>query len=224
MENVQVLSNLERLVRERTADLKAVNDRLRNEIALRRKAEARARTRSLTDALTGLNNRRGFLARAGQRFRADQRAGRASWLLYADVDGLKAVNDGQGHAAGDRLLGRIGKAFDATFRDDDVVGRLGGDEFAVYGVGSPEKPAELRDRLVEALARGGRQDGLGIALSCGIVCCDPASALSFEAVLRAADAAMYAEKRAKRRTSLGSGAIERRRSGAAPRAASARRA
>jgi diguanylate cyclase (GGDEF)-like protein len=198
MENVQVLANLERLVKERTADLNAANGRLRDEIALRRKAEERARRQSLTDKLTGLNNRRGFLTLATRRYRSDCRAGKPSWLLYADVDGLKAVNDGHGHAAGDRLISRIATAFRATFREIYIVGRLGGDEFAVYGPGAHERPEALRDRLIKAVADIGRRDGIAISLSAGIVHCDHGQAVPFEALLKAADAAMYAEKQTKR--------------------------
>lgn len=199
MENVRVFTTLEELVKARTADLKSTNDRLREEIALRRKAEARARARSHTDELTGLNNRRGFLTLATRRYRSDVRAGTPGWLLYADVDGLKGVNDGQGHSAGDQAILRIAQAFRAIFRTGEVVGRLGGDEFAAYGSGPAERPVRLRDRLAQAVA-GLRSDGDGpaLSLSIGMVRRDPARVVSFEDLLREADGAMYAEKQARR--------------------------
>ncbi|MBV8186022.1 MAG: GGDEF domain-containing protein [Alphaproteobacteria bacterium] len=182
----------------RTADLKAANDRLRGEIDLRRKAEARARRQARTDELTGLNNRRGFLTLATRRYRLDSRAGKPSCLLFADVDGLKAVNDTEGHTAGDRLIASIGKAFRTTFGETYIVGRLGGDEFAVYGSGAGESPETLRRQLTKAVSGVGRRVGVAASLSAGIACATRDHAPPFEALLRAADGAMYAEKQAKR--------------------------
>lgn len=209
MENVQTLANLEGLVKERTADLNAANARLRDEIALRRKAEQRARRQSLTDKLTGLNNRRGFLGLATRRYRLDCRAGRPGWLLFADVDGLKAVNDSLGHSAGDRLLARIARVFRTTLRDDCIVGRLGGDEFAVYGSAAHERLDALRDRLIAAVAAIARRDRLAISLSVGLVRGAPGRAVAFEALLRAADTAMYADKQTKPRPAIGRAAARR---------------
>jgi diguanylate cyclase (GGDEF)-like protein len=198
MENVEVFGNLERLVKERTAELEAANARLQDEIALRRQAEDQARRQSLTDELTGLSNRRGFMLLAGQQFQLGRRSNVPGWIVFADADRLKALNDTDGHDAGDRLLRGIGRALRLTFREVDVIGRLGGDEFAVYASGNDLPPDGMRRRLSEAIAEVNRSEGLAISLSLGVVRCAPDGEQSFEALLQAADNEMYAEKQAKR--------------------------
>jgi diguanylate cyclase (GGDEF)-like protein len=133
-----------------------------------------------------------------RRYRADGRAGKSGWLLFADVDGLKVVNDSQGHAEGDRLIVCVAEAFRATLRESDTVGRLGGDEFAVYGSEAGERPEALRDRLMDAVARIGQQNGVVVSLSAGIAWCDSNLKVPFDWWLRSADNAMYEEKQAKR--------------------------
>ncbi|HWD11643.1 MAG TPA: diguanylate cyclase [Solirubrobacteraceae bacterium] len=86
---------------------------------------------SRADPLTGCLNRRGFEERALAQMRASARHGRAGAVLLLDVDHLKLVNDGQGHAAGDELLRWVVTTLESAVRPDDAIGRLGGDEFAV---------------------------------------------------------------------------------------------
>lgn len=198
MENVQVLENLEKLVAERTAELKATNDRLQAEVERRRRAEESAHRQSITDELTGLYNRRGFFHFATQQLKQACQADQSSWLLFADADGLKTVNDRDGHEAGDRLLISVAKALQHAFGDQHVVGRLGGDEFAVYAAGEGQSAAALRQRLADAVEHVNRTDGMNISLSIGIVRCEPDGAIPFEDHLRQADNAMYVEKQAKR--------------------------
>ena len=199
MENVQVLENLEKLVTERTAELKATNDRLQAEVTRRRQAEESAHRLSITDELTGLYNRRGFFHFATQQLKSACHANESSWLLFADADGLKTVNDRDGHEAGDRLLISAATALQYAFGDQEVViGRLGGDEFAVYAAGPGRSAAELRQRLAEAVEQVNRTDGVNVSLSVGITRCEPDGAISFEDHLRLADNAMYVEKQAKR--------------------------
>jgi diguanylate cyclase (GGDEF)-like protein len=198
MENVQVLSTLESLVKERTADLKAANDRLHSEVDLRKGAEESARRQSLTDELTGLYNRRGFFQFATQQLRLACRANESSWLLFADADGLKTVNDRDGHDAGDRLLIGVAQALRRAFDGAAVVGRLGGDEFAVHVTGAGRSSTELRERIAEAIDHVNRTEGLAISLSIGITRCEADGAVPFEDHLRIADNAMYVEKQSRR--------------------------
>ncbi|MGA8225170.1 MAG: diguanylate cyclase, partial [Xanthobacteraceae bacterium] len=102
MENVQVYRELEQRVEARTAELQAANQEIR--------------TLSLTDELTGLRNRRGFFLFAEQARRLAVRAGKQAAIVYADVDGLKAVNDWFGHPAGDTLLRQFAGVLTSTFR------------------------------------------------------------------------------------------------------------
>lgn len=198
LENVQVLDNLEKLVAERTASLKATNDRLHAEVERRRQAEESAHRQSITDELTGLHNRRGFFHFATQQLKQACQANQSSWLLFADADGLKTVNDRDGHEAGDRLLISVAKALRHAFDGQQIIGRLGGDEFAVYASGAGRSAAELRQRLADAIEHVNRTDGMNLSLSVGVTRCEPDGAIPFEDHLRLADNAMYVEKQAKR--------------------------
>lgn len=198
MENVQVLGNLGKLVAERTSELAATNDRLQAEVERRRQAEESARRQSITDELTGLYNRRGFFHFATQQLKSACQANQGSWLLFADADGLKVVNDRDGHEAGDRLLIGVAKALQHAFAGGEIIGRLGGDEFAVYASGPGRSAPELQQRLADAVEHVNRTDGTNVSLSIGITRCEPDGAIPFEDHLRLADNAMYVEKQAKR--------------------------
>src|SRR6267143_4698500 len=89
------------------------------------------RSMALTDELTGLHNRRGFLSLATQQLRLALRNGHGLLLFFVDVDNLKETNDSYGHQEGDSVLVRFADALRETFRDSDVLARLAGDEFAV---------------------------------------------------------------------------------------------
>ena len=95
------------------------------------------------DELTGLYNRRGFQVSGDRLLRLSQRRSVGLWLLCADLDGLKGINDRFGHGAGDAALVETANALRATFRSSDAVGRLGGDEFAVLALDAAEGSLEL---------------------------------------------------------------------------------
>ncbi|MDE2489726.1 MAG: diguanylate cyclase [Elusimicrobia bacterium] len=107
----------------------------------------RLRREASTDALTAVLNRRRFDALTDRAARGERRAGPRAFVMM-DVDGLKGVNDLFGHAAGDRLLRRLGAILGAHVRRTDVAGRVGGDEFAVY---CPDTPPALARALVRRL-------------------------------------------------------------------------
>lgn len=156
------------------------------------------RTRSLVDELTGLYNRRGFLTLAQHLLRASQRHGRSCVLLFIDLDGLKQINDGQGHAAGDQAIRDLAGILTHTFRKSDVVARLGGDEFVVLAVesasaGGASASSRLRTAIREHNARQSHE--APIAVSIGVAIPDPDIAEPIEALVERADAEMYKEKR-----------------------------
>jgi diguanylate cyclase (GGDEF)-like protein len=103
---------------------------LRN-ITTQKHQQDQLRAASMSDEMTGLHNRRGFLMLAEQHARMALRQGQPFGIAFADLNGLKAVNDLQGHEAGDRTIRAVATVLRATFRDSDIVARLGGDEFVV---------------------------------------------------------------------------------------------
>jgi diguanylate cyclase (GGDEF)-like protein len=157
------------------------------------------RSMALTDDLTSLYNRRGFL-RAGTRLlSAAHRDERWALLFYIDVDDLKSTNDSAGHAAGDSLLTRTAQVLRSVFRDTDVIGRLSGDEFAAL---VPVSDPNARDLLLHRLQSTLAADNLAraetpLSLSVGFAQFDPRKPSSIADLLRKADAAMYGDKLAK---------------------------
>ena len=115
---------------------------------------------ALIDPLTGVVNRRGFLDAAERELARAQRYGRPFALAYADVRGLKVVNDTQGHLAGDELIRQATKLLEDSARADDVVGRLGGDEFGLLLVeqtheGATAVTSRIREKLPARRAKLG---------------------------------------------------------------------
>jgi diguanylate cyclase (GGDEF)-like protein len=109
---------------------------------------SRVRTQLITDALTGLLNRAGFVAAAERVFSLADRGGMPVSVALIDLDGFKQVNDLKGHAAGDELLVELGAAWGRELRDSEVLARLGGDEFALVLAGARRGGADdALDRL-----------------------------------------------------------------------------
>ena len=151
----------------------------------------------LKDDLTGLYNRRGFLALADRQLKLARRSGSSLLLFFIDVDGLKEINDVFGHAEGDAALKRMAEALETTFRDSDVIARLGGDEFAVLAIeASGQSESAIRDRLIEYLNSASRRDSrYGFSVSLGTARFDPGSRTSIRELIAEADQAMYDQKR-----------------------------
>jgi diguanylate cyclase (GGDEF)-like protein len=152
------------------------------------------------DALTPLLNRRALLRELSRIRTFAQRYGAPASLAYFDLDGLKGVNDRFGHAAGDAVLRATAERLLANVRESDVVGRMGGDEFAVILVQADAPTAEAK---AEALCRAVEREPVAVAdgsasihLSFGVR--EITSDEEPEAVVAAADAAMYARKRERR--------------------------
>lgn len=152
---------------------------------------------ALTDALTGLCNRRGFLALAERQLKLARRAGRWMLLFFIDMDGLKGINDSFGHLEGDLALVRTAKALQMTFRDSDIVARIGGDEFAALAIeASDYGEAVITARLEENLAALSPPDaGYSLSVSVGAARFDPDRGATIGQLLALADGAMYRRKR-----------------------------
>jgi diguanylate cyclase (GGDEF)-like protein len=152
---------------------------------------------ALTDDLTGLHNRRGFFALAGQQIKIARRNHRWALLLFAHLDGLKQTNDRFGHSEGDRAIVRAAQILRDTLRKSDIVVRLGGDEFAILAnEASADSQKHIWARLKEHLfAEGSRDPRYSLSLSIGAARFDPRSAVTLEELLEYADQAMYEPKR-----------------------------
>jgi diguanylate cyclase (GGDEF)-like protein len=163
----------------------------------RRKQDA-LRSMALTDALTGLTNRRGLepvLAAAVRDCRPDRRAA----VFMMDVDGFKKVNDQFGYEVGDRLLVAIAARLSEGVRRSDCACRLGGDEFVVVAEGfrTDSDVLQFGQKLLAALARPldlTDAPGCRVGVTIGYAVA-PADGVDGPALLRSADAAMYAGKR-----------------------------
>ncbi|HYD81333.1 MAG TPA: diguanylate cyclase [Paucimonas sp.] len=191
MEKVLLYAEMERRVRERTAELA-------REVAERKRAEEAVRQLAISDALTGLLNRRGFYLQASQALKVARRSNRPGLLMFADIDELKHVNDTHGHLAGDQLIIDAAAVLRGVLRESDVLGRIGGDEFAVFSLDT-EDPMALRNRIREAISRFNDRHSRSyrLSLSIGLTGCDPSDVDSLEVMLERADAAMYRDKRNK---------------------------
>lgn len=185
---------LQNRLAERVRELEAA-------IIERRRAEESLRNLTLTDDLTTLYNRRGFFAFTEQHLKMARRMRKHASLIYADMDGLKKINDTYGHNEGSLAITKVAEILRQTFRESDIIARLGGDEFTVLAADiCPEKTNVAAKRLEENLAdynaRGNHQYDL--SLSFGIINIDPDNKLSVEELIAKADAAMYEHKRGRR--------------------------
>lgn len=169
-----------------TCPTAATLDRLNDEV---RRLEGIAAIDRLTGAFT-----RTYLDEMGHNelVRLD-RYGHPCSVIFMDVDGLKAVNDTQGHAAGDRLLRRVFDIVSATARGTDRVGRYGGDEFVLLLPNTPlDSAVVIAARVRDALQEEALAGGCRTAASFGVV--EARLAESWAALLQRADAAMYRAK------------------------------
>lgn len=145
------------------------------------------RIQAATDPLTGLGHHRAFHARLSATGPAQ-----ATAVLVIDLDRFKAVNDGQGHVAGDRILREVAAVMREAVRDEDDLFRIGGDEFAVLaGTADGDEALEIAERMRIAV-----RERTPITVSIGICQSDGRERLD-QALLRA-DAAVYEAKRAGR--------------------------
>lgn len=174
---------------------------LEEAIVERKRAEEALRNLSLTDHMTGLYNHRGFFTLAEHQARMARRSGQTSLLIYADMDGLKQINDSYGHAEGSLAISKAAEILRKTFREYDIVARLGGDEFAVLApnVSALEKEGML-ERLQQNIDAYNEEAGhhFPLALSIGAIAIDHRSSLTIEEQVAEADKVMYLEKRNKR--------------------------
>lgn len=163
-------------------------------ISDRRQMEDELRALSLTDELTGLYNRRGFLTLAEQQIRIANRLRKKLYLLAADLDDLKIINDTYGHKEGDAALVKTADILRENFRESDIIARIGGDEFMVMPIEMSRDRSEI---ILGRLKREFEKNSLRyrISISAGITCYDPEQPVSIDQLLATADNAMYEQKK-----------------------------
>jgi diguanylate cyclase (GGDEF)-like protein len=156
---------------------------------------------STIDELTGLPNRRGFAELAEQQLKVAHRYSQPLVLCFADLDGLKVINDNLGHAIGDLAIRAGAGVLRDTFRGADIVARLAGDEFAVLAIASSESALDTAlVRLAQNLAKfnAGGTHPFKLDMSIGLAHHDAALDHNLDDLLTRADQAMYAQKQYKR--------------------------
>ena len=187
------------LLRDRSGGPEAMWAIVRN-IAERKDAERRVRHMAYHDWLTGLPNRGLFFDRLAQAISHAKRDGRRVGVLFIDLDGFKGVNERFGHDAGDIVLKEAARRFSTCVRAVDTVARMGGDEFVVIvgELGDRREAGPVAKKLLDAIAPaialpGRRECFVGASIGISVY---PDDGAGMDALLTAADTAMYHSKRA----------------------------
>jgi diguanylate cyclase (GGDEF)-like protein/PAS domain S-box-containing protein len=182
----------------------AVVETLRD-ITDQKRAEAALQTLVAKDGLTGLFNRRSFDQALQTEWLRAQQSRKPLALLFADVDHFKLFNDTQGHLEGDNCLRLVGKTLEAGLRKNDFAARYGGEEFVVL---LPDVDAAEAAEIAERTRRAIEQRNLPhlaapsgfVSVSVGVATVKPQDAANEQALIEAADAALYEAKRRGRNT------------------------
>jgi len=183
-------------------EMKTIERRYQQALHRVQLANEKLESQSLSDHLTGLNNRRGFFSFGLQQMKIAKRLKEDNYLLFLDIDNLKEVNDKYGHAVGDLLLQGAAAILKTTLRESDIMGRIGGDEFAVLamrskGMGERSLLARIEGSVQAFRIR--KYPRLRLSLSMGLVRVDPQKYQQLDGFLAHADFLMYQEKRRKER-------------------------
>lgn len=204
LEDVAVLAGVpeaELTPKVRSALMTLLNEvrRLRGELEQSHKRIAFLETLSDQDALLPLINRRAFVRELSRFLSFAERYGTPGCVLYLDLDEMKRVNDAYGHAAGDALLKHVADLLLANLRSSDIVGRLGGDEFGVILINASrpdaERKAGLLARRIAETPLHWQGEEIHASVSWGVYGFSGGD--DVDGTLRAADEAMYANKRAR---------------------------
>lgn len=195
LRNAQRLEHANRQLEASQARIEAMNRRLRE--------------LSNTDPLTGIANRRYFFERCEAEFARLEREGGSLALVMLDVDRFKRINDVHGHQVGDRALVAVAEALCSGVRRYDLAARLGGEEFAVLlpharREGAWSVSERCRDAIREIRLGLGREPR-GLSASAGIALVPGPDLATLDDLIRVADAALYAAKRAGRDCALEAG-------------------
>ncbi len=172
------------------------------DVSERKLMEEKILSMSITDELTGLHNRRGFLSLAGQQLKLAERNKSAMQLFFTDLDGLKWINDTLGHEEGDKALMEAANVLKETFRTSDIIARLGGDEFAALAIDiTAASPTIFTGRLQSLVDARNNQENrrYRLSISVGYSSYDPEHPCSIDELMASADKLMYEQKQNKKR-------------------------
>ena len=166
------------------------------DITRRREMEKKLEAMALTDQLTDLYNRRGFFTLATREVKRAERSKKGLLLFFADLDGLKDINDRLGHEEGDHALIAAAKILTRTFRVSDIISRIGGDEFAILLVETDEREAgKFIKKLQYELLLAMDSYTFPVTFSFGIAVFYSFT-MSIREMMHVADACMYHSKKA----------------------------
>ena len=171
------------------------------DISDRKRMEEEIMALSMTDQLTGLQNRRGFLALAEHQLKLSNRSKKGMQLFFADLDGMKWINDKMGHKEGDNALIEVATVLKDSFRSSDIIARMGGDEFAVLAIDtSKSNPEILTTRLHNQLEALNNKENRKFMISVSVGCAyyDPEKPSSIDELMAHADKLMYEQKKKKK--------------------------
>ncbi len=162
---------------------------------------------SLTDDLTSLYNRRGFLMLAKRHLKIVRArpTGKGVYLIFADIDGLKQINDQFGHAQGSLAITKISEILAGNFRASDIIARLGGDEFVILVTDADKLSQKIvLDRLQSKIQGYNAENNhpFDLSLSVGVTTISIDDSISIEDLIVEADKAMYENKRSKKNKNL----------------------
>jgi diguanylate cyclase (GGDEF)-like protein len=150
------------------------------------------------DALTGAANRRAFEEALGRELARHGRTGEGLAVVLLDLDGLKALNDTHGHAAGDQAIMCVARACESALRTTDIVARLGGDEFALLLPGVDVQGAAVAAERARSAVENSIVAGQRLEISVGVAVVERGTAMGEDELLATADTCLYADKRARK--------------------------
>jgi diguanylate cyclase (GGDEF)-like protein/PAS domain S-box-containing protein len=163
--------------------------------------EEALRALSLTDELTGLYNRRGFFTLTDQILKLARRQKKGIFMLYADIDNLKEINDTFGHKEGDIALIETADILKKNYRESDIIARIGGDEFVIIPIGTTGDNIDIItsrfQKSIEIYNSKNKRE-YNLSLSYGLAYYDPENPCSIDELLTQADKTMYEHKRYKK--------------------------